>query len=129
MSARTKAIAWQTARSAGSEEGIAYSVRVTIVIPKVLSALSYWVITLDLLLVAAHAVEPAAERLHNREQVLDHFLLRRERFLIGHDDFAAILTREMSRQIESKAGKPVLVRDKHSRDLPALNALDHRQKA
>jgi hypothetical protein len=40
MSTRTKAIALQTARSAGSEEGIAYKVRVTIVIPKVLSALS-----------------------------------------------------------------------------------------
>jgi hypothetical protein len=43
---------------------------------------------LNLLPVLSHPGQAARERMHDRQQVFNHFLFWRQRFLIDHDDLA-----------------------------------------
>ena len=62
------------------------------------------------------------------KQVLNHFLLWRQRFLINHDDLTTVLTRKMVEQVESEANEPVLVGDENSLNLTTLDALNQHEE-
>ena len=49
------------------------------------------------------------ERVHNGHQVLDHFGLRRQAFLVNDRDGATVLLGEMLKSVESEPDQPILV--------------------
>jgi len=62
------------------------------------------------------------------KQVVNHFLLWRQRFLINHDDLATVPARKMVEQVEAEANESILVGDENSLNLTTLDALNQREE-